>query len=246
MFKHVPWHIFFPYFLKQIWLHRNTVVFKKKILNSSQIINLALFNATEFYCNTPHSCSQSSTLTHHTRSSITWQRPPNNFLKLNVDGSAKNNLVGAGGILRDSLGNWVAGFSAFIGFGNSLSAELWGIFKGIELAISLNCKNLIVETDSQVSKNLITTDTSLSHHPFSTLIENCRYLIMQLDDFKIQHVLREGNSCADALTNHGRINQLHLTVFDSLPPFLSLLFLHDLLEIGNIRRSSSSFARKPP
>ena len=148
--------------------------------------------------------------------------------------------------MRDSNGNWVAGFSAFIGHGNSLTAELWRITKGVELALSLNYKHLIIETDSLVSKNLLTSSAALPHHPLSTLIANCRFLTMQLDDFKIQHVLREANSCVDALANHGRTKQLHFTVFDSLPPFLSLLFHQDYLEVGVIRRPKSLYARKPP
>lgn len=59
---------------------------------------------------------------------VKWIKPHDPFYKLNCDGSAKNSKIGAGGLIRDSNGNWVIGFSKFIGTGQILKAELWRVF----------------------------------------------------------------------------------------------------------------------
>lgn len=46
---------------------------------------------------------------------ILWQRPPWDFVKINVDGSSLSNpgRIGAGGLIRFSTGNFPVGFTAF-------------------------------------------------------------------------------------------------------------------------------------
>ena len=48
---------------------------------------------------------------------VRWQVPPDPLIKLNTDGSAIGNLglAGAGGLLRDSSGEWISGFSFHLG-----------------------------------------------------------------------------------------------------------------------------------
>jgi hypothetical protein len=49
--------------------------------------------------------------------SVKWNPPPVNWAKLNTDGSVLGDpgLVGGGGVIQDSLGNWLGGFSRSIG-----------------------------------------------------------------------------------------------------------------------------------
>ncbi|KAF7811326.1 putative ribonuclease H-like domain-containing protein [Senna tora] len=58
------------------------------------------------------------------------------FFKLNVDGSymETSGVMGAADIIRNHLGQWISGFSSFIGPGNSLAVEIWGISFGLKLA----------------------------------------------------------------------------------------------------------------
>lgn len=59
--------------------------------------------------------------------------PPTDWVKLNSDGAYKSSvgLAGAGGLVRDSTGAWVAGFTYMIGTCSSTRAELWGVFTGL-------------------------------------------------------------------------------------------------------------------
>ncbi|WMV35331.1 hypothetical protein MTR67_028716 [Solanum verrucosum] len=44
---------------------------------------------------------------------VAWHRAPEGMLKLNIDGSFDQNskMGGTGGVIRDHLGSWIAGFS---------------------------------------------------------------------------------------------------------------------------------------
>lgn len=57
-------------------------------------------------------------------------------MKLNIDGSSLGNpaRVRAGGLVRDEFGCWKVGFSAFLGKGFNMFAELQGIRLGLKLA----------------------------------------------------------------------------------------------------------------
>ncbi|KAF7822403.1 ribonuclease H [Senna tora] len=46
-----------------------------------------------------------------------------------------------GGVIRDHMGNWVKGFSGFVGQGTVLQAELWAIFSGLHFRnlVKLDC-----------------------------------------------------------------------------------------------------------
>ncbi|KAH9665427.1 putative ribonuclease H protein [Citrus sinensis] len=61
--------------------------------------------------------------------------PPWPWCKLNTDGSCKNTgEAGASGVIRDSFGNWISGFSMNIGESSVIMAELWGMYQGLSLA----------------------------------------------------------------------------------------------------------------
>jgi hypothetical protein len=61
---------------------------------------------------------------------IGWKRPPESWIKLNCDGAYKESvdLVGCGGLLRDSDGRWIQGYTQKIGACDALHAEMWGMY----------------------------------------------------------------------------------------------------------------------
>uniref|UniRef100_A0A7N2LDM8 RNase H type-1 domain-containing protein n=1 Tax=Quercus lobata TaxID=97700 RepID=A0A7N2LDM8_QUELO len=55
---------------------------------------------------------------------IRWNKPPPAWCKLNTDGASLGNPgKSRGGIIRDSVGNWIKGFSRSIGITTSITAE---------------------------------------------------------------------------------------------------------------------------
>ncbi|KAJ1383990.1 Ribonuclease H-like superfamily [Sesbania bispinosa] len=93
----------------------------------------------------------------HPDASGRWLPPAEPFFKLNVDDSFHLHtlMMGAGGLIRDSLGHWIRGFSSFEACGDSLSAELIAIFRGLEVARDLQLNDNFCGTDSEVAVQLI-------------------------------------------------------------------------------------------
>ena len=53
---------------------------------------------------------------------VRWNKPPSEWCKLNTDGASLGNprKAGGGGLTRDSVGNWIKGFSRSVGFATSI------------------------------------------------------------------------------------------------------------------------------
>ena len=81
---------------------------------------------------------------------VSWHAPSPGWLKLNVDGSVNptNALCGCGGVLRDTDGNWIMGFSMRSSFNDILCVELEAIKQGLDLAWVHRVRSVWCETDS--------------------------------------------------------------------------------------------------
>ena len=155
---------------------------------------------------------------------IGWQHAPTSYVKLNTDGSVLGNSGPAslGGLLRDSNGNWIGGFSHKLGITNSLAAELWGIRDGLLLACDLNICKLIVESDAKFVVELLkpVSPDIFGSHPYSALINDCRFLIQSFDETTIQHAHSKSNFCADLLAKEVHNLVESFSVFSFPPHFV--------------------------
>ena len=136
-----------------IWTARNKTAFEGTEFNHSTIFKRFSSLAIELKFSLPQKVDKPP----KEKILIGWKPPSSGFLKLNTDGSALGNpgLTSAGGLIRDSNGNWVRGFSRFIGTTNSFAAELWGLRDGLELAQKLDMAKLIVEVDAKAVVDII-------------------------------------------------------------------------------------------
>uniref|UniRef100_A0A2N9FRC0 RNase H type-1 domain-containing protein n=1 Tax=Fagus sylvatica TaxID=28930 RepID=A0A2N9FRC0_FAGSY len=134
---------------------------------------------------------------------IGWQPPPPGFVRLNTYGSVLGNpgQTSAGGVLRDSNGNWIRGFSHNSGITNLLVAELWGLRDRLLLARDLKIRKLIFEIDAKSIVDLLKSKSigNTDSHPYSALINDCRYLILSFEVASLHHAYWESNFCADLL-----------------------------------------------
>ncbi|KAF7839279.1 reverse transcriptase [Senna tora] len=131
----------FIYTLWQIWLARNEHIFNTKSLLLLVIAKKSMAAAAEYYHlanDGPSDAINFSTL------NVNWFPPLEGWWKLNTDGACSGNPgpFAIGGIIRNQDGNWISGFSGYIGFGSALKAELWAISNGIRLAKNLGCSHL--------------------------------------------------------------------------------------------------------
>lgn len=104
----IPWASFFPRLLRNIWIAQNDLLFNNKNINTRLILHHTLAETTEFFFLTSPSPSSFT----HTFSSNHWTKPTPPFFKLNCNGSAKDNSLGVGGLIRDHNGTWISGFSS--------------------------------------------------------------------------------------------------------------------------------------
>ncbi|XLT89795.1 hypothetical protein HN873_011470 [Arachis hypogaea] len=79
-----------------------------------------------------------------------------------------------------------------------MMTELWNIYVGIKLAVDLGITNLMVKSDSTCIVDLI-ENPSIDLYVCSSLIRSIKEIITRFDIFRIRHIFREKNFCADAL-----------------------------------------------
>ena len=160
-----------------------------------------------------------------------WTPPPPSFIELNSNASARGNpgFASAGGLLRDSNENWISGFTRKIGFTTSLAAELWGLWDGLRLALSLNNEKIIVDVDAIAVVDLINAKhaETMQCHPYSVLLDDCREMIQCFEEAQLHHVVREGNHCADLLAKAGNTSILSFMFFRTPPSFVVSQLLVD-------------------
>ncbi|KAJ1418541.1 Ribonuclease H domain [Sesbania bispinosa] len=158
-----------------------------------------------------------------------WNPPPQDYFKLNVDGSCLPSLgrLGAGGVLRDSIGNWIWGFSCSCGQGSSLLVELCALKLGLFIAWDKGCRKLLVDSDSLEAPHIINRGTPSVGTQFGDVILEIVELLHHSWDIKVFHVLREANVIADFLVKleesvvgllvleHPPLESVELSVTDS-------------------------------
>jgi ribonuclease HI len=83
--------------------------------------------------------------------------PPEDFIKLNFDGASKGNpgLAGYGIVFHNHYGNILLIGAGSIGHSMNNATEIWGLTKGLQMAIKNNFTKLVIEGDSQIIINLL-------------------------------------------------------------------------------------------
>ncbi|GFY81989.1 hypothetical protein Acr_02g0002290 [Actinidia rufa] len=154
----------------------------------------------------------------------------------NTDGASKGNpgQAGAGGLIRNHEGRWVAGFCHNIGTTNSLEAEVTAIRDGLELVNRLGLTNVDVETDSKLAVQLIAGSIFSGEH-VNSLVNDCRRLMEEIGSTTLRHVYREANACADILANLGVVAD-GLEVFANAPSCVAHQLYNDAIGVEYSRQ----------
>ncbi|GLT73561.1 hypothetical protein SLA2020_454110 [Shorea laevis] len=223
----IPWNILFCFAIWGIWLQRNQAVHSPHSYQLNFVHNIIIGKAAEFWA----SIIPKDTRIYQEKC-FKWTKPPSNVIKLNTDGSAKGNpgISAAGGIFRDCQGNWKLGYARNIGWSNSLTAELWAIRDGLQLAIMHNFFHIIIESDSLVAIHLLHESPPASHN-LRPLIFDCRELLQQIPKAELKHIVRESNMAADQMAKHGHEIQLDFVIFEDIPPSVKQYCIADMMGI---------------
>jgi len=129
---------------------------------------------------------------------ILWQRPPWDFVKINVDGSFLGNpgRIGADGLIRSSAGNFLVGFTAFAGVACNLLPELLAIAKGLKLVWDRGYHKIICHSNPKDALRLLSAN-QVSFYKYRAFILEIRELINRDWTIRIEYAFREANFCAD-------------------------------------------------
>ncbi|GAU24728.1 hypothetical protein TSUD_355570 [Trifolium subterraneum] len=129
---------------------------------------------------------------------IGWRKPREGWVKLNCDGSQNDGLglVGCSGLLRNSDGNWLKGYSRKLGNCDALHAEMWSMYLGLDLARRVGIMHLHVESDSKVLIDMVTKKIN-SKGNLPTLVHHIRQLLDLNWQVQLSHTWREGNRSVD-------------------------------------------------
>lgn len=88
--------------------------------------------------------------THQLMETIRWMPQRSDFVKIDINGfCGKNKLAGCGGVICDSSGDWICGFSEFIGTCYGLMAEVWGLLEGLKLTSARGYTRIIINVDAR-------------------------------------------------------------------------------------------------
>jgi len=128
--------------------------------------------------------------------------PEFNF-RMNFDGCSKGNpgLSGAGAVIYNNNNEIWAG-TYFVGENaTNNQAEYAGLILGLQQAIELDIKNLLVQGDSQLIINHMTGKYKCSSENLLELYKKAKILETKFDNIFYQHIFRNLNTRADELSN---------------------------------------------
>lgn len=122
---------------------------------------------------------------------VCWQKPTADFVKLNTNGSALDNLgkMGVSGICRNHLGDLIFDFSSPMGVGYNNQVVLEVAYFGLCWCLHLGYKKVILEMDSELSMkwtNHQTYTSWLNSHILSKIYG----VIIQFINFRCCHNYR--------------------------------------------------------
>ncbi|KAF7842964.1 ribonuclease H [Senna tora] len=160
---------------------------------------------------------------------VSWEKPDSGWVKVNSDGAVKLAIgsAGCGAIIRDEHGAWVGGVIRALGRCSVLKAECWGALEGLRLAKDLNCRRVVLESDSKTLVDGV-IHVDIPGAEFSSLFCEIRCLLRGFDEFRVQHRWRQANLCADFLADMGVRCSGVRDVLAGPPPELSNLMIADV------------------
>ena len=122
---------------------------------------------------------------------------------MNSNGASLGNPRKAegGGLIRDCHGNWVKGYMRNIGVATNITVEFWALRDGLILASQLGITQLLVELDAKVVDLVLSRKSSNSL--YSSLLNDCRFLLNRFQQVRVSHAFREANYCANSLVIGG-------------------------------------------
>jgi ribonuclease HI len=119
------------------------------------------------------------------------------------DGGSRGNPgpAGFGVYIQDATGGVLAELSEYLGKRTNNFAEYSGLLAALEFAVTKGHKKLRVVSDSELMVKQMKGQYRVNSPDLRPLFEEARRRTLQLERFRIEHVLRDKNRHADQLAN---------------------------------------------
>ena len=212
---HIPRKPLFIFGLWTLWLNRNSVAFQGRQPNPS-IAKICIAKTAEFHFLIQGTDAQNKKIQHP----VSWTKLDLGWFKLNTNASVllSSNCACGGGLIRDSYGSWIRGFSRLIGASNCLLAELWALRDGITMAKNLNIAKLVINVNATEVISLFSKPSS-DNRLTQPIVDDCRNMLQVFQEYHRQHCFRETNKVADLLAKLG-CGQSEPSISYVTPPFV--------------------------
>ncbi|EAZ07210.1 hypothetical protein OsI_29454 [Oryza sativa Indica Group] len=139
-----------------------------------------------------------------------WERPPEGWMKANVDGSFDSQLLkgGIGVVIRDWEGAIIfASCKSVCRCSSPLEAELLALREGIYLFLIWTLRSVILETDCLVALQMIQSKERATSE-LAYLVREIRDLLNGSREFVLWKIRREQNMVSHFLANKCRCEDL--------------------------------------
>ena len=170
-----------------MWRHRNQMCLSHETWSLTQI-HFRIQSSAKMIKSTSHTATAPPL-----DRMVLWNNGNFSCFVLNVDGSCLGTptRAGYGGIIRNSAGLYLSGFSGYIAATTDiLFAELTAFHRGLLLAVESGIEVLVCYSHSLLSTKLVTDHVS-NYHAYVVLIQDIKY-ILSSRNLSIHHCLREG------------------------------------------------------
>jgi ribonuclease HI len=124
-------------------------------------------------------------------------------IKANIDGGARGNPGPSayGVVVRNPKGEIIAELSDYLGIQTNNYAEYSGLLAALDFAVREKHLSLKVLSDSELLVRQMQGRYKVKSPGLIELYDRARALVRKLEQFSIEHVLREYNREADRLVN---------------------------------------------
>lgn len=121
-------------------------------------------------------------------------------LTINSDGAAVPNpgSAGIGAVLHNDKGDVVAEISKYIGHSTNNKAEFLALIAGLEKALEMGAEHVDIKSDSELIVRQI--EGRYRSKAMKPLFEQVVSLLGEFKSYTVQHIPREQNKEADALS----------------------------------------------
>jgi len=129
--------------------------------------------------------------------------PKKKTIYIYVDGGARGNPgpAGVGVVLLDEDNKIISEISEYIGTATNNVAEYSAIIHGMQEALRLKLKNVIIKVDSQLIARQLKGEYKVKNANLKKFFERALNLMKKFDTLVIIEIPREENKLADKLVN---------------------------------------------